>query len=138
MRELNLFQMLRPTKVYRPGMYKGLPKRVNWQQIEARPRQEGMNVVKGTSKRVVVVKNPDPRIFEQAIFIVREDFLKHRDRNQNDILREAQQVADSYIKSTVLPPKRRLLFRLPPAAFAGVGAALSAGVWLLLHLTNVI
>ena len=139
MKELGLFRRILPTKVYRPGMYKGLPKRLNWEQIEAKPRQEGKNVIKGTSKRVVVVKNPDPKIFEQAIFIVREDFLRHADRNQGDILREAQQVADHYIKSTVLPPRRGLpLFRLPPALFAACGVLLTAGVWLALHLANII
>ena len=134
---LNLIQRLRRTKVYHPGMYKGMPKRLNWEQIEARPRQEGSNVVKGTSKRVVVVKNPDSRVFEQAIFIVREDFLNHRERNQNDILREAQQVADHYIKSTVLAPKRRLP-HIPPAFLAGFGVLLAGAAWLVLHLTGVV
>ena len=32
-------------------------------------------MVKGISKQVIVVKSPDPRFFEQAIFIVREDAL---------------------------------------------------------------
>ena len=30
-------------------------------------------LVKGVSRRVVVVKSPDPKLFEQAIFIVREE-----------------------------------------------------------------
>ena len=30
-------------------------------------------MVKGVSRRVVVLDSPDPRIFEQAIFIVRND-----------------------------------------------------------------
>ena len=30
-------------------------------------------MVKGINKRVIVVKAPDPRLFEQAIFIMRED-----------------------------------------------------------------
>ena len=30
-------------------------------------------MVKGVSRRVIIVKAPDPRLFEQAIFIVRED-----------------------------------------------------------------
>ena len=36
--------------------------------------EEEFPVVKGISKRVIVVKSPDPKIFEQAIFIIREDF----------------------------------------------------------------
>ena len=30
-------------------------------------------MVKGISRRVIVVDSPDPRIFEQAIFIIRND-----------------------------------------------------------------
>lgn len=134
---MNLFQMLRRTKVYHPGMYKGLPKRLNWEQIEARPRQGGKNVVKGTSKRVVVVKSPDPKIFEQAIFIVREDFLKRTGSDQGDILREAQDVADRYIRATVRAPGRRFP-HLPPYAFAAFGALFAGAVWLALHLLGII
>ena len=132
---LKLFQRLGRTKVYTPGMYKGLPKRLNWEQIEARPRQEGRNVVKGTSKRVVVVKSPDSRVFEQAIFIVREDFIAKRAGGGGDILREAQDVADHYIRSTVLEPRRfRLPVRLPLPAKIGVAAGGVAGVaWAALH-----
>ena len=30
-------------------------------------------MVKGISRRVIVVKSPDPRLFEEAIFIVKKD-----------------------------------------------------------------
>ena len=30
-------------------------------------------MVKGISRRVIVVKSPDPRLFEEAIFIVKEE-----------------------------------------------------------------
>ena len=74
-RRLRLIERLRRTKVYQPGMHKTLPKRLNWEQIEAKPPKEKKTVVKGTSKRIVVVKSPDPKVFEEAIFIVKEDFL---------------------------------------------------------------
>ena len=52
-------------------------------------------MVKGVSRRVVVVNSPDPRIFEQAIFIVR---CEVRDGvSQEDILRQAQQEAGRYV-----------------------------------------
>ena len=63
---MSLFTRLRRTRIYKPGMNNALPKRLNWEQIENRPRQEGRKVVKGTTKRVIVVKSPDPKIFEQA------------------------------------------------------------------------
>ena len=134
---MNIIQRLMKTKVYHPGMYKGLPKRLNWEQIEARPRQGGRNVVKGTSKRVVVVKSPDPKVFEQAIFIVREDFLRRTGSDQNDILREAQDVADRYIRATVRVPGRRFP-SLPPYAFAVFGALFAGAVLLALRLFGVL
>ena len=94
-------------------------------------------MVKGTSKRIVVVKSPDPKVFEQAIFIVREDFLKGRAGSTSDILREAQDVANRYIRSTVRTPGRRLP-RLPPAAFSVFGVLFAAAVWATLHFTGVL
>ena len=33
-------------------------------------------MVKGISRRVIVVDSPDPRVFDQAIFILRNDVLE--------------------------------------------------------------
>ena len=129
-KKLRLIDRLRRTKVYSPGMHKPRLNRLNWEQIEARPMKEGGNVVKGTSKRIVVVKSPDPKVFEQAIFIVKEDFLGRCGRT--DALREAQQVANAYIRSAVATP-RRLFQRLPPLAWAGIGIALAGIIGLLVH-----
>ena len=76
-------------------------------------------MVKGTSKRVVLVKSPDVRYFEQAIFILKEDLAEKE--GATDVLREAQKVADEYVKSYVSEPKH-LLANMPPAFYAGVGA----------------
>jgi len=86
-------------------------------------------VVKGTSKRIVVVKSPDPKVFEEAIFIVKEDFLKRS--GKVDALKEAQQVANAYIHSAVAAPRRKL--RIPPPVCALIGAMLSAAVLILIY-----
>ena len=127
---LRLFQRLRRTRIYDPYMNKRIPKRVNWEQIEARPQKEGRRVVKGTSKHIVVVKSPDPKIFEEAIFIVKEDFLGRGGRTS--VLEEAQKVADAYIRSSVAAPVG-LFRRIPPPAWAAVGAVLSALAVFLLY-----
>ena len=127
---LRLFQRLRRTRIYDPRMHKPRPDRLNWEQIEARPQREGRRVIKGTSKRVVVVKSPDPKVFEEAIFIVKEDFLGRQSRTS--ALKEAQKVADAYIRSAVSAP-RSLMRRIPPLAWAAVGAAVSALVVVALH-----
>lgn len=50
-------------------------------------------MVKGISRRVVVVRPPDPSVFEEAIFVVREN----RDAPR-DVLREACAVAETYLR----------------------------------------
>ncbi len=126
--KLRLIDRLRKTRIYRPDANKTLPKRLNWEQIEARPQKEGKTVIKGTSKRIVVVKSPDPKVFEEAIFIVKEDFLGKSCRI--DALKEAQQVANAYIRGAVAAPRRRL--RLPPLVCALIGALLGAAALFLI------
>ncbi|MBE6997825.1 MAG: hypothetical protein E7427_06610 [Ruminococcaceae bacterium] len=87
-------------------------------------------MVKGTSKRIVVVKSPDPKVFEEAIFIVKEDFLGRGGRA--NALEEAQKVADEYIRSSVSVP-RSFLLRIPPLVWAFIGACISAAAVLLLY-----
>lgn len=43
-------------------------------------------MVKGTSRQVIVVHSPDPKLFEQAIFILREDA---KDVTNEALLKEA-------------------------------------------------
>ena len=50
-------------------------------------------LVKGVSRQVIVVKAPDPRFFEQAIFILKEDAFG-RGVTADDVLQEARRVAD--------------------------------------------
>ena len=132
----NIFTRLRRTRVYDPRVNKALPKRLNWEQIESMPRQEGRKVVKGTSKRIVVVKSPDPKVFEQAIFIVKEDFRGKDGASSSDVLKEAQKVADNYVKNSVTGT-RRFFAKIPPAVFAALGAALTGITWLVIKLVGV-
>lgn len=83
-------------------------------------------MVKGVSRRVIVVRSPDPRFFEEAIFIVKEDLTAKEGINSQELLKEAQSVADSYIKSHVYKRKILSKFSAPilVAAGAGIGALL--------------
>ena len=47
-------------------------------------------MVKGVSRRVIVVKEPDPRFFEEAIFIVKEDAFSREGISADQILQEAR------------------------------------------------
>ena len=93
-------------------------------------------MVKGTNRRVVVVKSPDPRIFEEAIFVVRED-LFHRDSSADKVLLEARQAANNYLRKTTGLRRRRLLERLPATLYAAMGAAAAGIAWLAYHLVGV-
>ena len=46
-------------------------------------------MVKGTSKRVIVVRSPDPRFFEQAVFFLREEALTREGVSADQVLAEA-------------------------------------------------
>ena len=55
-------------------------------------------VVKGITRQVILVKSPDPRLFEEAIFIVKEEALNREGVTTEQIMREARQAAAGYLK----------------------------------------
>ncbi len=79
-------------------------------------------MVKGISKQVIVVHSPDPKLFEQAIFILREDAVKEG-ISQEALLKEAQ-------KATLSPPQKRLQKVSAYIVSAMGGAMVTAIVWL--------
>lgn len=87
-------------------------------------------MVKGITRRVIVIKSPDPHVFDEAIFIVKEDAL-HRGVTNDEILREAQDTAENYIKSC---RKKGSFSKLPAPFFTIVGAAVTGLVWFLSQL----
>ena len=92
-------------------------------------------MVKGISKRVIVVNSPDPRIFEQAIFIVREDYACQTGISQRELMRQARQAAGGYLSagrspSGVVPWLRGLLY-------AGAGAAAAALAWVMVQMAHI-
>ena len=117
MRSFDPLLRLRRTKIYRPGMYKSLPNRVNWDQFETRVW------CAQTEKR-------------RSYGILEGSQMKRKDGRKSAILREAESVADEYIRSALLTPRRRP--ELHPAVFAAAGTLLAGGVWLVLHLMHVI
>ena len=86
-------------------------------------------MVKGTSKQIVVVKSPDPKVFEEAIFIVKEDFFRRGGRA--NALKEAQKAANEYIRDALAAGSRH--FRIPPFIWAIGGAILCAAVLLMIY-----
>ena len=58
-----------------------------------------MEMVKGITRQVILVKSPDPKLFEEAIFIVKEEALAREGVSADQVIRQARQAADGYLKS---------------------------------------
>ncbi len=92
----------------------------------------GERMVKGVSKRMIVVPSPDPEIFEQAIFIVREDFVGERGLTDRDILRQARQAVKGYARPGC-SRGGRIWLRLEAPLYAAAGAVTAALAWMAVH-----
>ncbi len=79
-------------------------------------------MVKGISRQVIVVHSPDPKLFEQAIFILKDEAVEQGVTDEA-LLKEAEQVI-----RTVGPGKQKLWLYGP--VWACGGAFLTALVWL--------
>ena len=82
-------------------------------------------MVKGVSKQVIVVHSPDPKLFEQAIFILKEDAQGVTDEQ---LLKEAKQAVRFPMREG-----RKKLYLYGPA-WACAGAVLTGAVWLITSL----
>lgn len=79
-------------------------------------------MVKGVSRQVIVVNSPDPKLFEQAIFILKDEAVA-QGITEEALLKEAQKVIHS-------PAKKRKLLLYGPVWACG-GAVVTGLVWLL-------
>jgi hypothetical protein len=82
-------------------------------------------LVKGISRRVIVVDSPDPQIFEQAIFILRTD---GGGISSQQLVDQAVRIAKNYARCQGMPRRRR---RIPAWLWASIGAAAIGLTWLL-------
>ena len=89
-------------------------------------------MVKGISRRVVVVDSPDQRFFEQAIFIVRND-AAGEGVTSRELVEEAKRVARSYAGGSHSRLSRAWR-DLSPAVYTLMGAAAIGLLWLIVAL----
>lgn len=82
-------------------------------------------MVKGISRRVIVVDSPDPEVFEQAIFILRTD---GGGVSSQQLVDQAVRIAKNYARCQGAPRRRSLV---PPWLWGAVGAAAIGLTWLL-------
>ena len=85
-------------------------------------------MVKGISKQVVVVRSLDTKLFEQAIFMIRDGAMARQGVTDEDILREANAAADAYLNDQMDVKQRPLLGKL---IWAACGALVTGAAWLL-------
>lgn len=82
-------------------------------------------MVKGISRQVIVVHSPDPKLFEQAIFILKEDAIGREGVTDEALLKEAKRL----INASRYPGKRRL--SAYGIVWAISGAVCTGIIWLL-------
>ena len=83
-------------------------------------------MVKGISRQVIVVHAPDPKLFEQAIFILRDDAVGEG-ITDDALLKEARRAIRG---SDEKPGKKRHSY-LCGAVWASGGALITGLIWLL-------
>lgn len=82
-------------------------------------------MVKGISRQVILVQSPEPKLFEQAIFILNENAVGEGITDEV-LLKEARQVIRGYDRTA-----KKRHFYLYGAVWATAGALLTSLVWLL-------
>ena len=80
-------------------------------------------MVKGISRQVIVVQSPEPKLFEQAIFILKDKAVGKDGVTDEALLKEARQLMHSSAGS-----KKRKLFLYGPVWACG-GAVITGLIW---------
>lgn len=86
-------------------------------------------MVKGITRQVILVKSPDPRLFEEAIFIVKEEALAREGVSADRVIKEARQAADGYLKRGKAWNRRAQY--LPASLWVGIGGLAASACWAL-------
>ncbi len=85
-------------------------------------------MVKGITRQVMVVKNPDGGLFEQAIFLLKEDSLEKQGITERQIIEEANRLS---LESPEMAKRSRRSHLLQPLLWSGIGAGMTGLAWLL-------
>lgn len=78
-------------------------------------------MVKGSTRQVILVKSPHKDLFEEAIFVVREDAMAKTGLTPDRLVAQAQKIANDYLH-------RDEVFYSSGGIHGGVWALLGAGI----------
>lgn len=81
-------------------------------------------MVKGISRQVIVVEAPEPKLFDQAIFILKDEVVGKQGVTEDMLLKEATRMINR------APDRKRSLFQYG-LFWACSGAVVSSLVWLI-------
>ena len=82
-------------------------------------------MVKGISRQVIVVHSPDPKLFEQAIFILKDEAIGQEGITDEALLKEAKRLISGHQSG------KKRQYASGGVVWAFAGAVLTGTVWLL-------
>ena len=85
-------------------------------------------MVKGTSRRIIVVKSPDPEVFDEAIFVVKEEFLRSPGVSQDQLLSDARRAAAGMVDKSGKKGRSKLTHIIAMSISAILGSGLAVAV----------
>ena len=86
-------------------------------------------MVKGMTRQVVVVKAPDAKLFEEAIFLVRAGAAEEKGVSDEELMRQAHVAAGRYVAGTAgKTGKSRVWTKI---LWGILGAAAASAVWVI-------
>ena len=85
-------------------------------------------MVKGSTRQIILVQSPDEKLFEQAIFLVKEEALAKEGLGAEEIMEEARQAAWSYLGRS--GGRRGRLRSVPGPLWGLLGAVLASAGWM--------
>lgn len=86
-------------------------------------------MVKGISRQIILVHPPETDLFDQAIFILNEKASESGGVTDEQILKQARQAADSYLRGKVRGARAEAADWLLPLASFLLGAFLVGAAW---------
>ena len=86
------------------------------------------NKIKGSAKQVVILTDPDSKVFEQAIFILKRNGVPC----DQDMLSEAERIINAHIFSSAMLSPRRRPKRWLPVLTISITVSLLVGLSVLL------